>query len=132
MGERDRSELTGFMSPGSPVTEWKYGLWRHFMAKDSTRPGILIIVTALMVVCLILVPAITSALMSFASLGVDQKTMQVVEPARLKAMGMKDVRRGDTISIDGTRDKRFAIVNRRTGETLIYPEKAADVKKPRQ
>ncbi len=66
-------------------------------------------------------PSGALALVSFKSLGIDQKTMEVTDPARLTEMGMKTVRKGDRISVTGTEDRRHQILNQRTGERLIYP-----------
>jgi hypothetical protein len=68
-----------------------------------------------------LAPSEGFALVSFKSLGIDQTTMEVTDPARLREMGMKTVRKGDRIVVTGTEDRRHQILNQRTGEKLIYP-----------
>jgi hypothetical protein len=105
---------------------------REDMMRRRKREGATwIVIAVLAAVWIMLTPSTGLTLLSFKSLGIDQKSMQVEDPSKLKEMGMKDVKKGDRITVTGTEDKRFSFFNSRTGEKLIYPEKAPEPKKRR-
>jgi hypothetical protein len=72
-------------------------------------------------------PHTTYGLVRPSGVGLDDKTLEVRDASKLRAMGMADVKPGDKISIGTTRDKRTVFINRRTGEQLVYPPRAARV-----
>jgi hypothetical protein len=62
------------------------------------------------------------ALMAIPDIGIDFKTMRVVQAEKLIAEGMKNVNNGDSISMRSSpKDGKIVIKNLRTGEELDYP-----------
>jgi len=69
--------------------------------------------------CLLTV-ALAHALVPLPDIGIDYRTMTVIDSNKLAAAGMKDARNGDGISIrisPATREIIFK--NKRTGEELV-------------
>ena len=56
-----------------------------------------------------------------ADIGINYQTMKVGQAEKLIAIGMKNVRNGDAISLRASPEGKILIKNIRTGEELIYP-----------
>ena len=55
-----------------------------------------------------------------ADIGIDYRNMKVTQAEKLIAVGMNNVRNGDTVSLGASREGKNLIKNIRTGEELIY------------
>lgn len=61
----------------------------------------------------------TNAIMPMPKIGIDYKKMEVESTTILKAEGMKDVEKGDSVDVHFSDDRTEIIVkNKRTGETI--------------
>lgn len=58
------------------------------------------------------------ALMALPDLGIDYKTMLVVNPAKLRAAGMADVKRGDKVTMKPGQNGKLLFTSERTGKTV--------------
>lgn len=62
------------------------------------------------------------ALMAIPDIGIDFKTMKVVQAEKLIAAGMKNVNNGDSISMRSSpKEGKIVLKNLRTGEEVSYP-----------
>jgi hypothetical protein len=62
------------------------------------------------------------ALMAIPDIGIDFKTMKVVQAEKLIAAGMKNVNNGDSISMRSSpKEGKIVLKNLRTGEEFSYP-----------
>ncbi len=87
------------------------------------RTGLLKLV-ALCIVLFVLFAAAAHALVSLPDIGINYRTMKVVDAKKLEAAGMKDAKNGDRISVRISRPTREIIFkNKRTGEELPYSTK---------
>jgi hypothetical protein len=71
-------------------------------------------------ICL-LTAAAAQALVPLPDIGINYRTMTVIDAKKLAAAGMKDARNGDGIAMRILRaTKEIIFKNKRTGEELIY------------
>ncbi len=85
-----------------------------------SRTGLFKLVVLCALLCLLLAAA-AHALVPLPDIGINYRTMKVVDAKKLSAAGMKDVRNGDGISMRLSRPTREIIFkNKRTGEELTY------------
>lgn len=75
----------------------------------------------LVIFCLTIILFISPAyaIMPVPDIGVDYQTMQVKDPARLEKAGMEQVRKGDPVDVQVSRDGQVTVINKRTGQTVI-------------
>jgi hypothetical protein len=56
-----------------------------------------------------------------ADIGINYQTMTVKNAAKLTAVGMKDAKNGDRITMSVSKEKKLIFKNLRTNEELSYP-----------
>lgn len=61
------------------------------------------------------------ALVALPDAGVNYGTMTVENPAPLAQAGMKDVKRGDSVTVEMTEEGQLRFTNQRTRESIIFP-----------
>jgi hypothetical protein len=84
------------------------------------KTGLLKLLALCAILCLLTVTA-AHALVRLPDIGIDYRTMRVIDANKLEAAGMKDARNGDGISMrisPATREIIFR--NKRTGEELVF------------
>lgn len=65
--------------------------------------------------------------LSLPDIGVDYQQMRVVDPRILQGFGLTDVRKGDRVALDFSRDQelirdqRLTLRNLRTGQSVAIP-----------
>jgi hypothetical protein len=83
------------------------------------KTGLLKLLALCAILCLLTV-APAHALVPLPDIGIDYRTMRVIDANKLAAAGMKDARNGDGISMRISRATREIIFkNKRTGEELV-------------
>jgi hypothetical protein len=90
--------------------------------RTGERAILMLVFAAILLLSWIGSPAPGLALIALpADIGIDYRTMKVAQAEKLIAVGMKNVRNGDAISLRASQEGKLLIKNIRTGEELIYP-----------
>jgi len=80
------------------------------------------VLAAILLLTWLWLPAPGLALMVLPDIGIDYKTMKVIQAEKLIAAGMKNVKNGDTITMHvSPKEGKIIFRNLRTSEGLIYP-----------
>jgi len=89
--------------------------------KTEKRPH-LFFVSAIIIISFLIHASSGLALMAIPDIGIDFKTMKVVQAEKLIAAGMKNVNNGDPISMRSSpKEGKIVLKNLRTGEEFSYP-----------
>ena len=76
---------------------------------------------AILLLSWIVSPPSAQALMALPDIGINYQTMTVKNAAKLAAVGMKDAKNGDRITMSVSKEKKLIFKNLRTNEELSYP-----------
>lgn len=97
--------------------------------KKTGNKALLCSVSAILIISFLINASSGLALMAMPDIGIDFKTLKVVDAGKLVSAGMKNAVNGDSISMRSSpKDGKIVLKNLRTGEELDYPPSEQKIK----